>query len=134
VREDLTTRAAERTVMIPDIAMPAVGRLADRGAPGRERSDGRLYSRLINGERGGYLGYAMWRRYLKLAQGYTAAHPNESSATPRTSCGTCAPRCSSPPAPPTCRSPTRWDIARSRPPRTSTVICSPRTVPSSWTP
>ena len=36
----------------------------------------------------------MWRRYLKLAQGYTAAHPMESSATPRTSCGTCAPRCS----------------------------------------
>ena len=56
--------------------MPAVRRLADRGAQGRERSDGRLYSRLINGERGGYLGYAMWRRYLKLAQGYTAAHPD----------------------------------------------------------
>lgn len=32
VREDLKTRAAERTVMIPDIAMPAVRRLADRGA------------------------------------------------------------------------------------------------------
>jgi len=28
------------------------------------------------GDRGGYLGYAMWRRYLKLAQGYTAAHPD----------------------------------------------------------
>jgi integrase len=67
-REDLKTRAAERTVMIPDIAMPAVRRLVDREAPGRERSDGRLYGRLINGERGGYLGYAMWRRYLKLAQ------------------------------------------------------------------
>ena len=76
VREDLKTRAAERTVMIPDIAMPALRRLADRGTPGRERSDGRLYSRLINGDRGGYLGYAMWRRYLKLAQGYTAAHPD----------------------------------------------------------
>jgi len=25
----------------------------------RERSDGSLYSRLINGDRGGYLGYAM---------------------------------------------------------------------------
>jgi integrase len=75
VREDLKTRAAERTVMIPDIAMPAV-RLADRGAPGREHGDGRLYARLINAERGGYLGYAMWRRYLKLAQGYTAAHPD----------------------------------------------------------
>jgi Phage integrase family/Luciferase-like monooxygenase len=70
------SRRRVRTVMIPDIAMPAVRRLADRGAPGRERSDGRLYSRLINGERGGYLGYAMWRRYLKLAQGYTAAHPD----------------------------------------------------------
>ena len=28
VREDLKTRAAERTVMIPDIAMPPVRRLA----------------------------------------------------------------------------------------------------------
>jgi len=76
IREDMKTRAAVRTVMIPDIAMPAVRRLADRGGPGRERSDGQLYERLINGERGGYLGYAMWRRYLKLAQGYTAAHPD----------------------------------------------------------
>ena len=36
----------------------------------------KLYSRLINGDRGGYLGYATWRKYLKLAQGYTAAHPD----------------------------------------------------------
>jgi integrase len=76
VREDMKTRAAERTVMIPDIAMPAVRRLADRGASGRERSDGRLYGRLINGDRGGYMGYATWRKYLKFAQGYTAAHPD----------------------------------------------------------
>jgi integrase len=55
-------------------ARPAVRRLAESGAAGRERSNGKLYARLINGERGGYLGYAMWRRYLKLAQGYTAAH------------------------------------------------------------
>ncbi len=74
IRADLKTRAAERIVAISDIAMPAVRRLAESGAAGRERSEGRLYSRLINGERGGYLGYAMWRRYLKLAQGYTAAH------------------------------------------------------------
>ena len=72
----MKTRAAVRTVMIPDIAMPAVRRLIQRGAAGRERSKGQLYERLINGERGGYLGYAMWRRYLKLAQGYTAAHPD----------------------------------------------------------
>jgi integrase len=76
VREDMKTRAAERTVMIPDIAMPAIRRLADRGAPGRASSDGRLYSRLINGDRGGYLGYATWRKYLKFAQGYTAADPD----------------------------------------------------------
>ena len=76
VREDMKTRGAVRTVMIPDIAMPAVSRLADRSAPGRERSGGQLYTRLINGDRRGYLGYAMWRRYLKLAQGYTAAHPD----------------------------------------------------------
>ena len=54
---------------VPDIAMPAVRRLVERHAAGRERSEGRLYSRLINGERGGYLGYAMWRRYLTLAHG-----------------------------------------------------------------
>ena len=72
----MKTRAAVRTVMIPDIAMPAVRRLVDRGAAGRERSNGQLYGRLINGERGGYLGYAMWRWYLKLAHGYTAAHPD----------------------------------------------------------
>jgi integrase len=76
VREDMKTRAAVRTVMIPDIAMAAVRRLADRGAPGRENSNGQLYLRLINGDRGGYLGYSMWRRYLKLAHGYTAAHPD----------------------------------------------------------
>jgi integrase len=76
VREDMKTSADRRTVMIPDIAMPAVCRLAERGTPGREYSDGKLYSRLINGDRGGYLGYATWRKYLKLAQGYTAAHPD----------------------------------------------------------
>jgi integrase len=74
VRTDMKTRAAERVVAIPDIAMPAVRRLVGRGAAGRERSEGRLYSMLINGERGGYLGYAMWRRYLALAHGYTASH------------------------------------------------------------
>jgi hypothetical protein len=26
------------------------------------------------GDRGGFLGYGTWRKYLKLAQGYTAAH------------------------------------------------------------
>jgi integrase len=74
VRNDLKTRAAERVAAIPDIAMPAVYRLVDRGAKGRELSDGKRYSRLINGERGGYVGYAMWRRYLALAHGYTASH------------------------------------------------------------
>jgi integrase len=74
VREDMKTSAAVRTVMIPDVAMPAVRRLVDRGAAGRERSEGRLYARLINGDRGGYLGYATWRKYLSLAHGYTAAH------------------------------------------------------------
>jgi integrase len=73
VREDMKTRAAVRTVMIPDIAMPAVRRLVERDAAGRERSQGRLCGRLIKGERGGYLGYAMWRNYLKLVHGYTAA-------------------------------------------------------------
>jgi integrase len=76
IRDDLKTRAAARTAMIPDIAMPAVRRLVDRGAAGRDRSEGRLYIRLINGDRGGFLGYATWRKYLSLAHGYTAAHPD----------------------------------------------------------
>jgi integrase len=75
IRDTMKTPAAVRTVMVADAAMPAVRRLLERGAPGRERSEGRHYARLINGDRGGYLGYATWRKYLKLAQGYTAAHP-----------------------------------------------------------
>lgn len=74
IRHDTKTQAAARVAMIPDIAMPAVRRLVERGALGREGSDGRLYARLINGERGGYLGYATWRKFLNLARGYTAAH------------------------------------------------------------
>jgi hypothetical protein len=64
VREDLKTRVAECTVMIPDIAMPAVCRLAACDAPGRAASaaDGGLYCRLINGDRSGCFGHAMWRR------------------------------------------------------------------------
>lgn len=76
IRQDMKTRAAVRTVMIPDIAMAAARRLAERGAPCRERTGNRLYARLVNGDRGGYLGYATWRKYLKLAHGYTAAHPD----------------------------------------------------------
>jgi integrase len=56
IRTDLKTRAAERVVAIPDIAMPAVRRLVDSRAKGREISTGKLYTRLVNGERGGYLG------------------------------------------------------------------------------
>jgi integrase len=74
IRTDLKTRAAERVVAIPDSPVPAVRRLVDGGAKGREISTGKLYTRRVNGERGGYLGYAMWRRYLKLAHGYAAAH------------------------------------------------------------
>jgi integrase len=74
VREDMKSRAAVRVVMIPDIAMPAVRRLLAQGAEGRARSGGQQYSRLINGDRGGFLGYATWRRHLALAHGFTAAH------------------------------------------------------------
>ena len=52
----------------------SVQRLLDQGALGREQTEGRLHSRLINGDRGGYLGYATWRKYLGLAHGFTAAH------------------------------------------------------------
>lgn len=92
VREEMKTRAAVRTVMIPDIAMPAVRRLAARGAAGRERSNNELYGRLIMATRGGHLGYAMWRRYLKLAQGYTAAHPDGMVNYTAHECATSAPR------------------------------------------
>jgi len=73
VRDDLKTRAAERVAAIPDIAMPAVRRLLAAGAEGRRRGTG--FGRLVNGDRGGYLGYATWRKYLGLAKGYTAAQP-----------------------------------------------------------
>ena len=72
-REDMKTRAAIR-VVIPDIAMPSVRQLLERGTAGREQSSGRQYSRLTNGDRGGYLGYATWRKYLSFAHGFTAAH------------------------------------------------------------
>jgi integrase len=74
IRDDMKTTAARRVAAIPDIAMSAVRRLVERGEEGRKRSDGELYSRLMNGDRGGYLSYSLWRRYLALAQGYTASH------------------------------------------------------------
>jgi len=74
IRDDLKTRAAERVVAIPDIAVPAIRRLLESGADGRQNTGGRAYSRLVNGERGGYLGYATWRKYLALAHGFTASH------------------------------------------------------------
>jgi integrase len=61
--------------VFPISPCPPSGAWPPRGT-GRERSNSQLYERLINGERGGYLGYAMWRRYLKLAHGYTAPHPD----------------------------------------------------------
>lgn len=64
----------ERVVAIPNIAIPAAKRLVDNWARGREISTGKLFTRLVNGEWSGYLGNAMWRRYLKLAHGFTAAH------------------------------------------------------------
>ncbi len=53
IREDMKTRAAVRTAVIPDIRTPAVLRLLERGSAGRERSNGSLYCRLITGDRGG---------------------------------------------------------------------------------
>lgn len=75
-REGTKTSAGVRTAVIPDIAMPSVHRLLQRGAQGRELSNGELYSRLVNGDRGGYMSYSVWRRYLTKAQAYTAAHPD----------------------------------------------------------
>lgn len=75
-REGAKTSAGVRVVVAPDIAMPAIRRLLQRGAQGRELSQGELYGRLVNGDRGGYMSYSVWRRYLKLAHGFTAAHPD----------------------------------------------------------
>jgi len=44
IRDDMKTKAAAWVVAIADIAMPAVRRLVERGAAGRERSEGRLFS------------------------------------------------------------------------------------------
>jgi integrase len=73
-REETKTDAGGRPVVIPDIAMPAVRRLVERGAKGRELSEDKRFGRLINGDRGGYLGYATWRKYHVLARGRTSAH------------------------------------------------------------
>jgi hypothetical protein len=62
----------------------------------------RLYGRLISGDRGGYLGYAMWRRYVKLAQGCTAAHPDGIVSYTAHELRTSALHCLLPPAPQTC--------------------------------
>jgi hypothetical protein len=125
IRQNTKTRSAERTVMIPDIAMPAVRRLADRGAPGRNYSGGTLYGRLINGDRGGYIGYAMWRRYLKLAQGYTAAHPDGIvSYTAHELRHVCASLLVASGAS-DMQVAIRWGTARSRRPRTSTATVRP---------
>jgi integrase len=133
IGEDLKTRAAERTVMIPDIAMPAVRHLAARGEPGCERSNGTLFARLINGHRGGYLGYATWRKYLSLAQCYTAAHRdgivNYTAQELRHVCASLLITSGA----------SDMQVAhqmghrRSRQPRTFTGTCSPRTAPPSST-
>jgi integrase len=44
--------------------------------PGLPRHSSQARYSLASGHRGGYLGYATWRKYLKFAQGYTAAHPD----------------------------------------------------------
>jgi integrase len=54
-------------VFIHPLASYSVSSIAGQGA---------LYSLLINGDRGGYLSYSIWRKYLQLAQGYTAADPD----------------------------------------------------------
>jgi integrase len=120
--------------MIPDIAMPAVRRLLTSGAKGRERSSGTLYARLINGDRGGYLSYSLWRRYLRLAQGYTAAHPDGIiSYTAHELRHVCASLLIASGASDV-QVARQMGMPRSRPPRTSTATCSPRARPPSWTP
>jgi integrase len=75
-RDGMKTRAAERTVVMPDIALPTVGRLVARGADGRDHTGRQAVRAADQRRRGGYLGYATWRKYLTLAHGYTASHPD----------------------------------------------------------
>jgi hypothetical protein len=56
--EGCQRRSADHKGSHPPAAPPAVKRLADRGAAGRDRSDDKLCGRLINRDRAGCLGYA----------------------------------------------------------------------------
>lgn len=67
VRGDTKTLAGQRTIIIPDIAMPAIRRLVERAEDGQVRWPDR-FSRLINGVRGGFYPYVSWRRYLEKAR------------------------------------------------------------------
>ena len=75
VREETKTSAGNRTVSIPDQAMPAVRRLVERARAGAARRPGR-FTRLVNGDRGGFMCYSVWRRRLAKAHALTAAHPD----------------------------------------------------------
>lgn len=75
VREETKSSAGDRTVSIPDQAMPAVRRLVERARAGAARRPGR-FTRLVNGDRGGFLSYSVWRRRLAQAHALTAAHPD----------------------------------------------------------
>jgi integrase len=102
VYDDMKTRAAVRTVMIPDIAMPVVRRLIGRGAAGREQSDGGLYARLINGDRGG----SVTRPGASTSASRTVTPQRtrtDLSGIRPTSCAMCARPCSLPPVRRTCR-------------------------------
>lgn len=93
IREDMKTCAAVRTVMIPDIAIPAVRRLVNRGVAGRERSNGQLFERLINGERVAISTTRCGAGTSSLPRATRPRTRTASSGTPPTSCGTCALRC-----------------------------------------
>jgi integrase len=67
VRGGAKTSAGQRTIIIPDVAMPAVRRLVERAEEGQVRWPDR-YWRLVNGVRGGYYPYISWRRYLNEAR------------------------------------------------------------------
>lgn len=67
VRGSTKTLAGQRTIIIPDVAMPAVKRLIERAELGQVRWPKR-FCRLVNGVRGGYYPYVSWRRYLNSAR------------------------------------------------------------------
>lgn len=67
VRPDTKTKAGYRHVIVPKAAEQALLNLMARAYAGRERHPDR-FRMLVNGVRGGYLSYSVWRKFLTRAK------------------------------------------------------------------